>query len=344
MQKWVSILAGSTGRQTISALTDRRAWSARRLIGGLAAVGCCLAVLSVAGLWAYAGSYGLHVLFRHGGTYWITVAPDSPRLSPSMRLAFGAAPVATPGLSSWRSISPGFEVAELPALVDGQTVDTLLLARIDPARFRFEVCNASDGDKDLDQWTSHLGAALVVNGSYYAIDGKPDTPFLTDSVLLGPKEYDARAGAFVTSPQLTGIRDLATARWQDAFQGSTDAMVSYPMLVANGTTKVPQPSRWLANRSFVGQDAAGLVIIGTTTDAFFTLDRFASFLLAAPLGLTLALNLDGGPMASQAITLNGFDRRTYGRWEAQLKGDQVSLLTWPYGTVAMPIVLAVFPK
>lgn len=301
-------------------------------------------MLSVAGLWAYAGSYGLHVLFRHGGTYWITVAPDSQRLSPSMRLAFGAAPVATAGPLSWRSISPGFEVAKLPALADGQAVDTLLLARIDPARFRFEVRNASDGDKDLDEWMSSLGAALVVNGSYYAINGKPDTPFLTNGVSLGPVEYDARAGAFVASPQFTGIRNLAAERWQDAFQGSTNAMVSYPMLVANGATRVLKPSQWLANRSFVGQDAAGLVIIGTTTDAFFTLDRFANFLLAAPLGLTLALNLDGGPVASQGIALNGFDRRTYGRWEAQLHGQQVSLLSWPYGTVAMPIVLAVFPK
>ena len=279
-----SSVARSTGKQAISASTDRRAWSARRLIGGLAAVGCCLAVLSVAGLWAYAGSYGLHVLLRHGGTYWITIASDSPRLSSSMRLAFGAAPTAIPGPLSWRAIGLGFEVAELPALVDGQAVDTLLLARIDPARFRFKVRNASDGDKGLDQWMSHLGAALVVNGSYYAIDGKPDTPFLADGVLLGPTEYDAKAGAFVASPQVAGIHDLAAMRWQDAFQGSTDAMVSYPMLVANGAPRVPHPSRWLANRSFVGQDAAGLVIIGTTTDAFFTLDRFADFLLGAPLG------------------------------------------------------------
>lgn len=326
------------------AFTNRRVQSARRLIGALAVAGCCLAALSVAGLWAYAGSYGLHVLFRHGGTYWITVATDSPRLSTSMRLAFGAAPVAIPGAFSWRSIGPGFDVADLPALVDGQIVDTLLLARIDPARFRFEVRNASDGDKGLDQWMSHLGAALVVNGSYYGMDGKPDTPFLANNVLLGPTVYDARAGAFVASPQFTGIRDLTTTRWQDAFRGSTDAMVSYPMLIANGATRVQQPSRWLANRSFVGQDASGLVIIGTTTDAFFTLDRFASFLLSAKLGLTLALNLDGGPVASQAIALNGFNRRTYGRWEAQLQDHQVSLLTWPFGTVAMPVVLVAFPK
>ncbi len=121
-------------------------------------------------------------------------------------------------------------------------------------------------------------------------------------------------------------------------------MVSFPLLLAEGESRVPQPSRWLANRSFVGQDEEGRVVIGTTTDGFFSLDRFARFLLNARLGLTLALNLDGGPVASQAISLNGFERRSYGRWEAKIEGTRAQLLMWPYGTVAMPVVLAVFPK
>ncbi len=220
----------------------------------------------------------------------------------------------------------------------------MLLARIDPAYFRFVVRSASDGDKNLDQWMSQLGAALVVNGSYYARNGKPDTPLLSDGVQLGPRSYDAKAGAFVASASSASIRDLDHTAWQLAFQGAENAMVSYPLLVVDGTTRVGRPSRWLANRSFVGQDGGGKVIIGTTTDAFFTLDRFASFLLKSPLGLTRALNLDGGPVASQGISLNGFERRSYGRWEAQVEGTRAKLLSWPYGTVAMPVVLAVFPK
>jgi hypothetical protein len=82
----------------------------------------------------------------------------------------------------------------------------------------------------------------------------------------------------------------------------------------------------------------------TTAEAFFSLDRLAKFLRDAPLDLKRALNLDGGPVACQAIALNGFERRLYGSWELQAEGDVVHLLTWPYGTVAMPIVLAVFPK
>jgi hypothetical protein len=126
-------------------------------------------------------------------------------------------------------------------------------------------------------------------------------------------------------------------------------MVSYPLLIAaDGSSRIARPSHWLANRSFVGQDEAGRVIIGTTADAYFSLDRLAAFLREAPLGLTLALNLDGGPVACQGIALNGFERRTYGKWEMEVEGEGASeraqLLTWPYGTVAMPIVLVVYPR
>lgn len=315
-----------------------------RLLLWLAVIGCSVALFALGGIWAYAGSYGLHVLFRHGGTYWVSVGADSARLSPSMRLALGPVPPVTPGELAWRRIAEGFEIADLPVMAKGQAVDDVLLARIDPERFRFEVRNAPDGDKDLDKWMAHLGAALVVNGSYYAVDGSPDTPLVSNGVSLGPRDYDAKAGAFVTGTSFTGIRDLAHLDWKAAFLGAENAMVSYPLLVMDGATRVARPSRWLANRSFVGIDKDGWVVIGTTRDAFFSLDRFARFLLDAPLRLTLALNLDGGPVASQGMSLNGFERRSVGRWEAQVEGDRVRLLTWPYGTVAMPIVLAVFPR
>jgi len=53
----------------------------------------------------------------------------------------------------------------------------------------------------------------------------------------------------------------------------------------------------------------------------------------------------GGPVACQGISLNGFKRRIYGRWEFEQNTATASLLTWPYGkSVGMPVVLAVFPK
>jgi hypothetical protein len=68
-------------------------------------------------------------------------------------------------------------------------------------------------------------------------------------------------------------------------------------------------------------------------------------LLDARLGLTIALNLDGGPVACQGISLNGYKRKTHGRWETQVEGDRAQLLmTLPYGSIPTPVVLAVLPK
>jgi len=303
--------------------------------------------VALAGIYAYSGAHGLnHVL--HGTVMtWTTVAADDARMSAGMRLALRDRSVsATPGAFAWRPIGEGFEVGELAAIADGAEVDRILLARVDPARFRFVVRTAPAGNRKLDDWMRELGAALVINGSYFSRSGEPDTPLVSAGVQLGPRHYVANHGAFVASVHATRIRDLAAEDWHIALNGAEDAMVSYPLLVtSDGTRRVKADWRWLANRSFVGQDAAGRIVLGTTTDAFFSLERLADFLRAAPLGLVLALNLDGGPVASQGIALNGFTRKTCGRFELAAQDDRLSLL---YDADArcrdMPIALAVLPK
>ncbi len=306
--------------------------------------GLALAVFTTF-FWPRQLSYAVHVVLRHGGTWWIDVTPDSPRLSPAMRLALAEAPDGEPGDVAWLSVAPGFETADLPVMVGDQIVDHILLARIDPAQYRFVLRNAPAGDRDLGDWMTELGAVLVVNGPYFTRSGEPDTPFLSDGRALGPPHYDAKAGAFVAGVDHAAIHDLATEDWQTAFDGAENAAVSFPMLVAQGENRVRQKSNWLANRSFVAQDSAGRIVIGTTTDAFFSLDRLARFLLRAPLDLTYALNLDGGPVACQGIALGDYRRMSYGHWEAQVEEGRVKLVSLLYGdTVAMPIVLAVLPK
>lgn len=297
-------------------------------------------------LWNRSAAYGFNTIFRRGGTYWISIKTDDPRLSPAMQLALKMPPpAAQPGPLAWREVEKGFQVAELPVMVDGRQVDTILLNRIDPALFRFAAHNAPAGDMGVDEWEKALPkAVLIVNGSYYNLKGAPDTPILSDGIAMGPKEYDAKAGAFVAGDGFADIKDLSGETWQAAFQGATNAMVSYPLLLGpDGQTHVPVKSRWLANRTFVGKDGDGRIIVGTTKEAFFPLDRLAEFLKTSPLNLKIALNFDGGPIACQSVRLNGFQRKFYARWEAQVHGDEVRLLRWPLESAnwAMPMVLTV---
>ena len=191
-----------------------------------------------------------------------------------------------------------------------------------------------------------LDAILVTNGSYFSHYGTPDTPVLTSGIFSGPRAYDAKHGAFVASRSFVGIRDLAEGDWREAFRSANDAMVSYPILIGvDSSSRSRSGAKWLANRTFVAQDQSGRIILGTTKDAFFSLDRLASFLREAPLELRLALNLDGGPVACQAIKLKSFERDFCGQWETAAHNGEVKLLRPLVGNRrwGLPIVLAVLP-
>ena len=296
------------------------------------------------GFYAWRGSYGIHAILR-GGFIWRSISDDDPRISQSMRMALhDPAPVAVPGKIEWQSVGDGFEVAELSVFADGAMVDKILLARIDPALYRFHVQNVPAGNRELGDWMKASGALLVINGSYFSRYGTPDTPVLSQGRLLGPREYDGHHGAFIASADSASVVDLTQQDWHKAFVGAKDAMVSYPLLIgADGTSRAKGDRRWLANRSFVGQDEAGRIVLGTTEDAFFSLDRFAAFLQHAPLGLKLALNLDGGPVACQGINIGNFRRDFCGKWEIAVHNGQLKLLAPLVGQrrSGMPIVLMV---
>jgi hypothetical protein len=294
--------------------------------------------------WDKHGTYGVNVVLRRGGSWWLTMRADDSRLSPAMREALKVpAPQAHPGSIQWKTLAPGFAAGELPVIADGEEVDRILLARIDPARYKFTVRNAPAGDKGIDEWEAALPRSiLIVNASYFDPKGLPDTPVLSDGNALGPRAYDARSGAFVAGEGGAQVVDLTGAAWQRSFRGSSNAMVSYPLLIGNdGKSHVASRSRWLANRTFIGQSRDGRILIGTTRDAFFSLDRLAEFLIASPLDLKLALNLDGGPVACQSIRLGSFHRKFHARWEAQVSSDTVKLLSWPWGSYSMAMVLSV---
>lgn len=317
----------------------------------VAAALSALAVLSALWLvWERNGVYGLNVLLRRGGSYWITVDRDDTRLSPAMRLALQSSiPQATAGASSWSEVEPGFEASEIPVIADAREVDRLYLYRFDPAKFRFVARNEPDGRKDIDQWERALGpdgkggTVLIVNGSYFGLKGEADTPFVSNGTRLGPRDYDARAGAWVADASGTHVFDLTNRDWRPVLEHADNAMVSYPLLVGeDGRNTVRAKSNWLANRTFIAEDRQGRILVGSTRDAFFSLDRLADFLLGSKLDLKTALNLDGGPIAGLSVRAGSYRLKHYARWEAQVRDNKVSLLRAPLDVPwAMPVVLTV---
>ncbi|MES9541937.1 phosphodiester glycosidase family protein [Actinomadura sp. NPDC000600] len=296
------------------------------------------------------GWYGVNVMLRRGASIWVDVAPDDSRLSPGIRLSLaGRRTPDAPEPVRWRQAAAGLDVAELPVRVGGRPVDALLLTRIDPARYRFRVLSRPAGDREVGDWMEATGAALVVNGSYYARDGSPDTPVVSDGRRLGPSSYQARHGAFlVDGPGGARLADLTGTDWRPVTEGASQAMVSYPMLLgADGHGRTGgQDERWLANRSFLGQDGAGRIIVGTTRDAYFSLPSLAAFLPRSGLGLRLALNLDGGPVACQKVSAGGYRRDFCGRYETAVHDGRLQLLRplVDFRRNGLPIALVAVPR
>ena len=185
-------------------------WTAAALL-----VGCAAA----AGCYFCARWYGFEVIAWRGASAWVAVTPKDSRLSESMRVALrDVVPQAQSGAFQWERRAEGLETAELPVLAEGKEVDRLLLVRIDPAKYRFEVRNAPAGDRDLSNWMNQLHAVVVTNGSYFTQDGTPATPLLSDRTQLGPAAYHATHGAFAVSDHFTGLYDLQQQDWRDLFR------------------------------------------------------------------------------------------------------------------------------
>ena len=252
-----------------------------------------------------------------------------------------------PAPFAWQPLKPGFEVTEIPVLSNRGEVDRLYLARIDPKLYSFSTHSQAAQRWTISDWEKQLPqAALIVNGSFFAPDRKPDTPFISHGQNLGPAAYDAHAGVFVAGPAGAQVVDLTGGGdWQTAVQNADTAMVAYPLLVGkDGQSHVTVTSDWLANRTFVAEDKTGHIVIGSTKEAFFSLTREADFLRTALPDLQVALNLDGGPVACRSLRIGGVHSVHIARWEAQTHGDKVWLLNWFAGESDMPVVLVVTPK
>jgi hypothetical protein len=268
---------------------------------------------------------------------WLRLALADPRGVPD-----------TTTTVSWIERAPGLETADLPVVFHGETVDSIALVRLDSAHYQLSV-HWDPEPHTIDDWQRRLDAAVVINGSYFEPDDTPSTPIRSDHRALGPRDYVSTHGAFVVGPW-PDIVDLRGASVDATLPGYRDAMVSYPLLVdPRGPTRASGHDDWFANRVFVGIDTLGRVVIGTTRTGFFSLRRLADFLAASPLELQAALNLDGGPIASQIVTTPEFHRTVRGNAEITGGGDVLRLAYQSIQAsraveVKLPIVLAARPR
>jgi hypothetical protein len=289
-----------------------------------------LAQAAAIGALAIAVGWGvLHVI----KPAWLRYALATP--VPAPRTDFGG----------WTARAPGLETGDIELSVDGRWVDHIVLCRLDPRLHRFSV--HWDGQpRAVEDWQRALGAELVMNGSYFLPDDTPQTPLRRAGRAAGPPRYQSIHGAFVAGDGVA-ILDLRGKDVLAAIAPFPEAMVSYPLLLdESGEVRAPPARDWLASRTFIALDAEGRVITGTTRSGFFTLRRLAEYLKASPLGIRVALNFDGGPVATQMVKTPSFERIAVGNAEITEGGDVARVFYQAHRTSRwkLPIVLAATPR
>ena len=218
----------------------------------------------------------------------------------------------------WRPISGGLELALRPAA--GALV---LLVRADPATTSLRVVRAApDHPLTAAALAQRDGALAAINGSYFDSAGKPIGWIVSGGKLLAapaPKGW----GAFIVS----GDRARIVAM-KDAQGPADEALQAGPRLVIAGQAN-PSLKPQVARRAFVGLDARGRVVLGSTGPTQVSAPELAAF-LARPeseggAGLVDVLNLDGGSSAQL--------------FAREASGEPIDLAGIP-----VPVLLEILPK
>jgi uncharacterized protein YigE (DUF2233 family) len=193
---------------------------------------------------------------------------------------------------AWVRLGDGLERRTLPAR-PAEGIGLLLVYRIAPGRYSFDVGYSPGEPKTLAEWQRDSGADIVVNGGYF------DEHFRTTGLLVTAGEvhgrsYEGFGGVFAIAangePSIVGLADQP---WPMATM-PVAAVSSFPMLVVDGAPTDLEESELRSRRTVVATDEAGNVLVIIAADGRFTLAGLARHLAASDLGIDMALNLDGG--------------------------------------------------
>jgi len=186
----------------------------------------------------------------------------------------------------------------------GQSVS---IVRYDPLKWKTDVVTVHGAAADsVGALCARHGALAGINGSYFDIRALTSVTFVKDEgVVVGetsPSELFRTNGLVVLSGREIGVDAMDTTEVYDAWQ---EALASGPILIDEGEIieykDVPQPDSFYERRhprSVIGQDADGnvwlIVVDGRAPGEAegMTIGELTS--LCLQLGLTDALNLDGG--------------------------------------------------
>jgi uncharacterized protein YigE (DUF2233 family) len=203
-------------------------------------------------------------------------------------------------------VETGVEVRQV-RVPTGDVAERLLLVRLDPARFRFDVRYTPGSGQRVSEWAAAGSPLLVINGGYFTPEYEATGLVVSEGRTYGTS-YGAFAGMFAVLPGgRVELRWLTTEPY-DPDEMMVAAIQSFPVLVKpSGMVGFPpdgdegQPAR----RTIIARDGEGRLIFIVAPRGYLGLHAIARWLVESDMGVDIALNLDGGQSTGIALAAQG---------------------------------------
>lgn len=175
--------------------------------------------------------------------------------------------------------------------------------RIDPGYYTFRVHYSPGAPRTVSEWRDALpGAAVIVNANFFDPQFNALGLIVSDGVASGQSFY-GYGGMFQVSGGFPRVRSLAFEPYGGEFL--EQAAQAFPMLMINGGANYERlQGDSSSRRTIVAQDSQGFIIFIASNGLFgMRLADLSSALASSDMGLTNALNLDGGGSTMLAVLL-----------------------------------------
>jgi hypothetical protein len=250
--------------------------------------------------------------------------------------ALAAPPAAAPPFAT---LEPGLELALLPGPPTDQGDGLIAVVRIDLARFRLELLNASAPEegrpRSVRDWAFRAGASAAINASLYQEDWRTAVGLMRSRDHVNHARVGKDRAVLAFDPLVAGappvrIIDRDCEALEDAGKAYA-GLVQSIRLVSCRREGVWAPSERRFSSAAVGIDGAGRLLFIHARSPW-PVHQLVAALLAAPIDLRQAMYVEGGPEAQLYVRGGGTELTRVGASEHGLEAA--------IGQLPVPNVLA----